>query len=186
MFTLAAIQEWLTAIQSLVTIAAIVVGGAWGWKLYRQNREKAPRAEIELHVASQPVTINRRRYTLLRLKVVIHNRGKVLLKLKQGILRIQQVDPLPLDFDASGKHQARTQSEADWPLMAEKTDVFSDTNPSPAIEPNEHYESIYDVLVTPRAKKIDCYFFLKNDVVKSSIGWEGIIHYDLEQGKMLL
>lgn len=190
MFNLAAIQEWLTAIQSLVTIAAIIIGGFWGLKLYRQNREKAPRAEVDVRVNSRPITLESKKYTLLHLKVVIHNRGKVLLKVDDGLIRVHQIDPLPPGFSAD----ALTKSSAvrttrgpapDWPLIAEQKDIFSDGN-EPVIEPTLKDELVFDMILESRIKRVDCYVYAGRKTSKGSIGWGKEIHYDVQEGKVLL
>lgn len=189
MFDLAAVQEWLTAIQSLVTILAITVGGIWGYKLYRQNREKAPRAEISVHLSSRPITLKSKKYTLLHLKVVIHNRGKVLLKVNDGFIRINQIDPLPPGFNASALRKSTAQETRgpafDWPLIAEQRGVYAKEEES-AIEPTLKDELVADMLLEVPIKRIGCYAYIGKKVGKDSIGWGKNIHYDVQEGKVLL
>src|SRR5262245_38808987 len=83
-------KERLEIAQSIVTIAAVFIGGIWTYNLFIKERHEFPHANIEqklFHVALSDET------NLLRVGIELSNTGNSLMKIGSAIIRVQQISP---------------------------------------------------------------------------------------------
>ncbi len=82
-------QNLIQNIESVLTIAAILIGGIWTYILFIKNREKYPKADLSQII--QKIDLDDE--LLIRLTIVIKNVGRVKLPIKSGEVRLQHIKP---------------------------------------------------------------------------------------------
>ncbi len=172
----------LRDLQSLFTVAAIVVGGIWTYLLFVRKRQRFPCANITQQIWHYPLSD---RKVLLRVTVRICNKGEILLSLASGFTRVQQVIPCSADLCKSigEREDAADQSEpeVEWPLLAEQKPAFAKGKRE--IEPGETDELHFDFAIDPDVQVVVVYSYLKNvKKRRREIGWNATTVYELRSG----
>ena len=180
------VGQFASTLQSLTTIAALLVGALWTYWLFIQNREQLPRAKVEHAVQALALTNEDR---LLRLNVTVENSSKVLLGLQAGDVRIQQMAPL-VDCDP-GATQCATRAilagqsplvsgerVVRWPLIAAWANNGKEGITE--LEPGERETLAFDFVIPSRTKIIQVYSYFAN-AEKEGIGWKTITIHDLDE-----
>lgn len=167
---------WVDLIVSVCTVFAIGIGGWWTYKLFRQKRQRYPRANISHSINLWDVENCKR---LLRVGIRIENVGDVLLRPSKGHVRLQLVRPWPYQVrDAANDKQPLVRPgsrEANWPKLGENT--WEDQ--SLEIEPNEVDIIYLDFIVPQKVETVKVYSHLVNPLKqgrfslgsKDQIGW---------------
>lgn len=160
-------ELWAT-IESAATTVALFVGGLWGYKLFRQKRQRFPRARVSQDLVAWPATSSVR---LVRVSVKIENAGEVLIRLRSGFTWVQQIRPVPSNLRsalAAGKQvTAEGKFEADWPIIAE---TRWDNCPC-EIEPSESDEIHFDFTIPLSVTTIQVYTHLENRAKRRWLSW---------------
>jgi hypothetical protein len=168
--SLANYKDAISALESLATIAALIIGAIWTWKAFIRNRLKFPSATIEHLITSWRDEDK----IFLRVTVRITNTGSVLIQLAEGKTWIEKLTPLPSKVKSaasadkspveSGKH------EIDWSLLGKYELTTKDHI---EIEPKERDELHFDFVVATHVTRILVYTHLKNRVKRGrkKIGW---------------
>lgn len=172
----------LRALQSLLAMSAIVVGGFWTYRLFVQRRQRYPRANITQQIAHYPLANNK---VLLRATVRICNEGEILLSLLSGFSRVQQMipcaDELCEDLEKRDDKDGQCEPEAEWPLLRERKLKFKKGERE--IEPGESDELHFDFVIDSDVEVIVIYSYLKNAKKRRpEIGWNVTSIYDLRSG----
>jgi hypothetical protein len=185
--TLSTVKDTADTAKSIAEIIGLVVGGCWTWLLFVKNRQDYPRAKVT-HTISRFALPNGSR--LLRVKCTVTNIGPVFLRLDSTFTWVQQMLPLPTDFqtalDAKKDPLAAlgpSDSEYGWPVVAERK---CDWKASPReVEPGEDDAMQFDFVVDSEAQLVEIYSYFKNERKKREIGWSETTIYDLVAGKVL-
>ena len=151
--------ELLQAVQLVVTIGAILIGGLWTYLLFVRKRQKFPRASVTHRVAFEPVDDQK---LLLRATVVIANKSEVLLSINHGDIWVQHVMPwpemaakAPIDGD-----KAEKKTELDWPILGER--LLDDSKDRWELEPGETEELHFDFLLKRPLEVVQLYSYFRN------------------------
>lgn len=185
--TLSTVKDTADAAKSIAEIVGLGVGGFWTWLLFVKNRQDYPRAKVS-HTISRFTLANGSR--LLRVQCTVTNIGPVLLRLDSTFTWVQQILPLPKDFETAfgaGKDPLATlgpsDSEYGWPVVTERK---CDWKASPReVEPGEDENMQFDFVVDDKAQLVEIYSYFRNERKKREIGWSGTTIYDLLTGKVV-
>lgn len=184
---LSGVKDTADTVKSIAEIIGLGVGGFWTWLLFVKNRQDYPRAKVG-HTISRFTLANGSR--LLRVQCTVTNIGPVLLRLDSTFTWVQQILPLPKDFETAfgaGKDPLATlgpsDSEYGWPVVGERK---CDWKASPReVEPGEEENMQFDFVVDDRAQLVEIYSYFRNERKKREIGWSGTTIYDLSTGKVV-
>ncbi len=175
-------KEVVTVIQAIVTTIAIVVGGLWTYFLFVKKRQKFPRASVSHQIFCRTISGEK---ALLNVKTVISNSGDVLLCLESGVVRVQQILPIPDNIDALIKQDqdpvAGDRTEIDWPLIGTRS--FSFEKGKCEIEPGEHDQFVSDHVIDANVQLVAVYSYFKNTRKRRrDIGWSITTVYEITRG----
>ena len=87
---LSTLKDIATIVQSVITVAAVILGGIWTYWLFVREREKYPSAKIEHRICHRPIANGK---ILLSIDATVINSGDVLLALVSGNMTISQMLP---------------------------------------------------------------------------------------------
>lgn len=179
-----AFKEKVETAQAMVTVAAVIVGGFWTYTLFVKERQQYPHANIEQKVSDVALS---KETNLLRVGVDVTNTGTSRIIIAKGIIRIQQVLPLPAcpDTGACAAEEikvalANVEREADrltWPLLAKRDTTFTDPLD---IEPGEKDSLEFEFVIPSTVKVARIYTYFRNDKKSTptgEIGWWASSYY---------
>jgi hypothetical protein len=184
---LSGVKDAADTVKSIAEIAGLIVGGCWTWLLFVKNRQDYPRAKVT-HTITRFALPNGSR--LLRVQCTVTNIGPVLLRLNSTFTWVQQILPLPEDFQTAldGKKDPLaaldpSESEYGWPVVGERK---CEWKASPReVEPGEDDNTQFDFVVGGEAQLVEIYSYFRNEKKKREIGWNGTTIYDLVAGKVV-
>lgn len=164
-------KDMVHVIQSLLTSAAITIGGIWTYFIFIKNRSNYP--IINLSLSSKQFDIKEDKF-LIHVSVKLENQGLVLLQSKEAELRLRQAKPLPTDvLDViKGGYDPVPDDEQEilWPLVTERKWCWD--NDSFEIEPKESDTLYADFIIDSSVEIVEFYFHLKNSTKsKKQLGW---------------
>jgi hypothetical protein len=170
------------SIESILTSAAILVGGGWAFWVFVWKREKAPKAQIRHEVKYWDYDPDER---LLRVSLVIENKGNALLKISDGQTWIQQIKPWPHEeikaFKARSKTPKDAPYEVNWPFAGE-TDVETIHNKPRELEPGESDEICMDFFIKKTYDVVLVYSYVENTAKGDKhVGWTVSTIVDLKR-----
>jgi hypothetical protein len=173
------IAQVVSLARDVATLAAIVVGGAWSYKLFIQKRQKYPRAGIEHQIAHKDLGDDA---VLLHIAVRIYNVGEVLMSVVCSETRIQQVLPTPTELAASVKQGhdpvPAGQTEVEWPLLRSHKKVY--TKGDCEIEPGESHDINHDFIIENGIQTVVIYSYVLNEKKRDrTLAWNLTTLYDL-------
>lgn len=148
-------KDFASALESFGIFIGIIIGGWWTYRLFVQNRQKYPRANLTHKIFYSKLPNNK---IYIQIKVVIANIGNVLICLEPGFTRISQILPLVDEIDNSER-------EIEWPMLDKKDVVYEKKNCE--IEPGENDEMCFDFLIDPDVELINIYSHFSNVKKKS-------------------
>ena len=169
------LEGFLPIAVDLLTILALVFAGLW----FYQRRERLPRAVLghELYSAKLPGSGG----WLLHVSVTVENRGNVLVTLKQGLTRVQQIDPVGesvLEALEAGRDPVpEGESEVPWLELGQR-DYPTKEHPV-TIEPGERDQIAYDFFLPAETKTVEIYTHYPNPRTEGESGWQLTTVYEL-------
>lgn len=178
----AGFKEFVSVLQSVATILAIVFAGLWFW----QRRQKLPRAKASHKIQSWRLSDNR---WLLRVTTCVENTGEVLLEFHNGFVRVQQMMPWPDVVIPPPPKTVDGKTEVEWPLLAEMEIDFKAVQRE--IEPHETDEIYAEFILPSEVVMVVAYTYLRNvkkpyedplssrDNIQKEIGWSAITIHTL-------
>jgi len=180
------VKEWVPIAQAIITIVAVFVGGWWSYKLFIEQREQYPHANLELKLSHVALS---ERVNLLRVGIELTNVGKSLIEIEKSIIRVQQILPsLPCpkddacaakEIDAAIKKVERQEDQFSWLLIAERENSF---DPPYAVEPGGEKQTLDFEFVAPsEVKVVRVYAYFRNEKRSKEgkeIGWDSSSYYD--------
>jgi hypothetical protein len=163
----------LSAVSSLLTSAAILVGGGWALRQYWKRRDPHPKARVRHAVTHRPLDMAR---TWMRVELSIENCGACLLNLKSGLTRVNQVLPLRGPFPS--RMSPPFGRELDWPQLHGDATDWTELR----IEPGESDSVSYDFLLAGDVRTVLIYSHVENRSYRhSTIGWQTSTIYHIDE-----
>jgi hypothetical protein len=188
-------KDYIAIVESIATIAAIIVGGIWSYKIFIQKRQKYPRANIQHHISHRHIGNGK---ILLSIDVTITNDGEVLLPLPQGTTYLRALVPPPpalITTGTSANGPAQAQQHG-WPLIAYQPEESGNTSSlgrmrriidtllgrvrfAIELEPHEHEQLYYNFIIDDTVQTIQVETFFSNPSRAHRVGWRTTTLYDL-------
>lgn len=180
-------KEWAETIQHVAPVVATIVAALWALWHFCLRRQRWPRANIMHSVLEDSLPQGNR---LLRVTLTVSNIGEVLLRLKDGLIRIQQMRPWPIhllesEVDLSEK-LCPEEMEYPWPQLVER--YFNQQGFE--LEPNETEKFYFDFFLKPDIRSVIIYSYVGNPSKKwrswhrlsrrKQIGWQETTVYELQ------
>lgn len=166
-------QAALTAVSSLLTSAAIIVGGGWALKQYWKRRDPHPKARLRHAVTHRAVDATR---IWIRVELTIENCGAGLLHLESGLTRISHV--LPLRGPLPNRMSPPFGRELAWPQLHGDEKDWTELK----IEPGESDSVSYDFIVDGDVQTVLVYSHVDNrSHGTSAFGWQTSTIYHIDQ-----
>lgn len=178
------IASWKDAaevLESLATVAAIIIGAIWTYRAFVRQRSRFPKLEVQFVESEQSVAISR----YIRIEVMLRNAGTVVALSEHAELRLRQIVPLPLsvemDLNSGYDPIPDGASQVDWPILAcrewrWKKGEFE-------IEPGESDLLYADFFVPRGVSSFEIYFFIANSAkAVQGLGWTRSAFYQAGGG----
>ena len=169
-------KELIELLQSVITIAAIVVGGIWTYRLFVEQRALKPHLNIQHAVVARVISPG---VAWLHLTVTLANSGDSLVSLHKADVRVQQILPLGPSIQAALNARktrvGRKNNLVPWPGLCRYV-----MTPDVDIEPKETDNVEFDFLIPANVRSVRIYTYLENALATSKsrkMGWKlGTIH----------
>jgi len=182
------LKDFAEIAQALVTCAAIVVGGAWTWKLYVRQRLSHARAGLDLGIYHVILPDGK---WLIHASLRIANTGNVMLRLKKAELRLRQVVPIPEELEDVVRGECdpvpKGDTEIKWPAIVNREWTWEEGQFE--IEPGENDSIHADLVLDSKVQVIQFYSFVGNPTKKRpDLGWTDTQMHELgsnEKGKLM-
>lgn len=190
------LASWLTflnqnkdaflAIQSVGTVLAVSIGGAWAFLAFRRRRLSFPRANIRHSIRVWQLSPE---YWHLHVTVNIQNEGEVLLRIDKGCAWVQLIDPCPEEvltaINAGNDPVPTNETEVLWPRIGAKRDF--NLVPAHEIEPGESDEVHADMFLETPVNRVLIYTHFANSSKglgpkfwqRKQIGWNYSTFFDI-------
>lgn len=167
---LATNKDAFEAIESVFTVAGLILAGVWTWMLFVRRRERYPRATITHQVDWWDVDDHHR---LVRVRLSVANLSDVLLCLSKGLTWVQQMKPWPRELlthnDGKPFEPTEKTSQYPWPLLTEHKFAFEGQM---EVEPKETDEVIIDFIITKACTQALVYSHVENASKPGrNLGW---------------
>jgi hypothetical protein len=174
------LKDVATVLQAVVTTIAILLGGLWTYFLFVKKRQRFPCANISHQILYKRISEGK---ALLNVKTVIANSGDVLLCLESGLVRIQQILPIPEDIGSlieQGQDPVvKNRTEVDWPLIGDRS--FTWEAGKCEIEPRENDYFVSDHVIDANVQLVAIYSYFQNTKKrKKAIGWGTTTVYEIK------
>lgn len=177
-------KDRMGTLQAVVTICAIFIGGTWTYLAFIQQRQSHPRLKIEYQVNHWKLS---NAQTLLSVTEILTNTGPVLLKLREGEIRVIQVMPLPsrvagelpalLTKPTHAKAEGSIFDPKLWNVLVDAPRSWNEGDK--IIEPGESDVVPNEFILPANLQVIAVYSFIKNPEDKN-VGWNGVTYYSFE------
>jgi len=171
------VKDAAAALESVVTVVAIVVGGIWTYRAFIRSRGNHPRAKIEHQVSFRGLPNGSQ---LLILDVFIENVGQIPISLRGADTWVQQILPLPADVQARIDNGldvvAEGMTEARWTLLGEVHEQEYAENLY-VIDAAERDQFRHNFTLGPEVHTVQVYTYLKPTGMGP--GWKLKSTYDI-------
>ncbi len=172
--SLSTVRDIATIVQSIFTVAAVIIGGVWTYWLFVKKRQKYPSAKIEHQISHRPIANGK---VLLSVNAVISNSGNVLLSLEKGKIRVSQVLP-PQDELLDILTRKKGTQVTNWHLLSPLVNPIGQETLE--IEPSESQQFLVHYVIDADIQTILVYTYFRNvEKPKRNIGWTLTTIYDL-------
>jgi hypothetical protein len=172
------VQQWAQALQAVVTVVALIIGGTWTYLLFVKNRLGKPSAKT-----SHQVTVRDMGDCglLVHVGVLVQNQSAVLIKISKGEVRLLPV--LPLAPEISDRLRKRELPlcegmEVEWTLVqSRRVDWIQEPR---EIEPHESDTFYFDFVIDKPLFTFEVYSYFKNvSKCGREIGWNTTTVHDV-------
>ena len=181
-------KDFFTIVQSIITSAAIIIGGIWTYLLFVRQRLRFPKVNIDLHVYDTVLPEGAR---LIHVEIRITNVGSVIFRSDSAELRLRQMVPIPDELrepvEKGHDPVPNGETEIEWPMIAGRK--WNWKKGEFEIEPGESDSIHADYIIPSIAQITEFYCFISNAKKKrKGTGWTITkIHefnsYNLEENK---
>ena len=177
-------KDFIDMLQSISTIAALIVGGMWTYLLFIRKRESLPKVTVEHIVSISPMGASG---VLLTLVVELCNTGNTLIELDQAVIRVGQVLPMsdPLIHvirqnttpeNLEGEHEY---VDEPWPDPWQRMVSFQGDD-RVEIEPGTSQQFNFNFILPEDVRRVRLYTWFGNPVKqKNELGWTKISFADI-------
>ena len=166
----------IDAVQSLVTIAAIAVGGLFAYYNRGLFRRTEPHLTIFQEVSHRRINDE---YLQVGITVILRNTSNVKVEIHDAFCRLSQIAPLASDYVTA----TMLDPEPTWPILQEIRNEAR--SPFTIVEPGESSQVAYQFVVLPAAASVLVHTFVYNgryseaDAGRSQ-GWQAYTFYDID------
>jgi len=155
------VKAWVELVQAAVTVLAIFVGGYWTYMLFRQKRQRYPRANIEHRIVHKSICSDK---VLLHVTARLTNIGEVLLALRFGRTTIEQMMPimphLQSHIDEGGDPVVDGETDIVWPALGTRETSWQ--RGQFELEPNESDDLQFDFIIDSSIETVLVYSYFRN------------------------
>ncbi len=174
-------MEIIESIESVITILAILLGGAYAIFKLGVFRDLKPHLTISQEVSHRFVG---KKYVHLAVTAHLHNSSKVAIEIKHAKFRAQLISPL-VDEEVERMYEETFSDDEDerlwWPTLEEIDKSWSDGEL--IVEPNETHSETYEFIVGVETETVMIYAYFHNPRHKPDSrvaeGWDATTVYDL-------
>jgi hypothetical protein len=170
--------HWAQGAQAVAAVFALIVGGIWTYLLFVRNRLGKPSAKVSHQVTTRDMGECGQ---LVHVGILVQNQSTVLIKIREGEVRLIPVLPLPTDIVAGlREHQCPLAEgmEIDWPVR--ETRHFDWRQAPREIEPRESDTFYFDFVVDQPLSTFEVYSYFKNvSKRRREIGWNTTSIHDV-------
>ena len=164
-------KDAVETVASIVSMAAVVVGGLWALREFVWKREVYPKLDVTQSAYSRVLSTDVR---LLHITLTLENKGTGVIRPKHVSLEIKQVDPWPEARYGPRRYAEIESGTSDWPYITGRDDDVSGMQ----IEPNEKQDITYDFFIAPGAKVVLIKSRIENPV-NELLGWDNSSVYEI-------
>jgi hypothetical protein len=173
-------KDWVDILQAAFTIAAMIVGGIWTYRMFIKKREHYPGINLSFTIDCMEVDET---HNLVHVAILHENIKETLLKAKTAELRLRCVLPLPASIEKELRTGADPVSNEyasiEWPMILERNWTFTEELPF-EIEPGESDSMHADFFVDKQVKIIQFYYYIANIEKKGkNLGWALTQYYQI-------
>lgn len=176
---LSQIEQMVSIVRDGATVLAIIVGGAWTYKLFVQKRQEYPRASIEHRISHRHIGYEQ---VLLHVDVAFCNIGDVLIPLIESATIVSQVLPLPTEV--RDKIVARQdpvdepKTGIEWPELRSRENRWEIGDCE--IEPGESQGIQRDFVLDADVRSVHVYSYVVNEEKRpEELSWDVTTLYDI-------
>jgi hypothetical protein len=173
-------KDWVEILQAAFTIAAMIVGGIWTYRMFIKKREHYPGINLSFTIDCMEIDET---HNLVHVAILHENIKETLLMAKTAELRLRRVQPLPASIERDLKTGADPVSDVyasiEWPMILERNWTFTEELPF-EIEPGESDSLHADFFVDKHVKIIQFYYYIANIEKKGkNLGWALTQYYQI-------
>src|SRR5262245_61639589 len=179
--SLVAQKDLFETLQAGLTVAAIVIGGWWTYRLFVEHRESKAHLNISHALVIKAISPN---LLWIHLTVTAENRGDSLATLHSADVRLQQILPLDPSLDEERRNNNLVpagQTQVPWPTLKRSVLPLDDE-----IEPKESDNIEFDFTIPSSVKTVRVYTYFENaenSSTRKRMGWSRGTVYDLSGEK---
>ena len=174
-------MEIVASIESVVTILAILLGGAYAIFKLGVFRDLKPHLTITQNVSHRLLG---NKYVHLAVTAHLHNSSKVAIEIQNASFRAQLISPL-VDEEVERMYEDTFSDDEDeriwWPTLEEIDKYWNDGEL--IVEPNETHSETYEFIVGSETNTIMIYAYFHNPRYEpgSNVaeGWDATTVYDI-------
>ncbi len=164
-------------VQAVVTILAIVGGGAFAAYKWQVFRDYAPHLTISHRVSHRPVGDS---YVHIDVTATLQNSSKVRIELHEGFFRLQQIAPMSDEEVEALYAQVFVDQEHDylqWPTGDEARRTWD--KDELIVEPGEVHRETFEFMVSKEVEAVMVYTYFYNPGPSRTLGWGTATVHDI-------
>lgn len=188
------IKDLFETLAHVATVAGIVLGGYWTWKIFVKERSDLPHVNIEQKVSHAALSKD---VTLLRVVAEVANAGSARLLIDKAQVRVQQILPVAScrhaepcalhEFNDAISARTHKTDRFSWPVVAERVASFK--HPMD-VEPNERAFADFEFAIPSSVRLVRVYTYFNNEAKSPKsqgkpgeveVGWALSTLYDFPQ-----
>jgi hypothetical protein len=180
-------QKFADSMQAFATTFAIGMGGYWTLMLFRQKRQKYPRAEVTHAVTARNIEVAQK--CLLRIEVTVKNAGDILLEIAQYSILLEKLLPAEIAFADDLNNALMSETKEGWEVVdferiwhfKAPTSSWS-SNKALEIEPNERHQFVHYIIVDSGFYAVFLHSSFKNKIKakeRRDLGWKLSTEHDI-------
>ena len=164
-------------VQSVVTVLAIMSGGAFAAYKWQVFRDFAPHLTISHRVSHRPIGDS---YVHIDVTATLHNSSKVRIELHEGFFRLQQIAPVSDEEIEALYAQVFVDREHDylrWPTGDEVVRTWD--KDELIVEPGEAHQETFEFIVSREVRTAMVYTYFYNPRASQTLGWGTATVHDI-------
>ena len=170
-------KDKVVIVQSVITSAAILIGGAFALFKLQLFRDFQPHMTISNAVSHRRIGES---YVHIDVTATLHNSSKVKMELREGFFRLQQIAPI-LDEDIETLYaQVFEDQEHSYLQWRTLDDARRDWDKGMLIvEPGESHQETYEFIVKRDVESVIIHTYFYNPYSSSPEGWAATTVHDI-------